>query len=236
MQEQETGLAAAPCSAVLEGFVKLGEEYRQHHDLGDGFHKRVRGFFLKSLARAYWEPTRQYMATTSWPVAAACELAGVDPSTPTRWDRMVPDYTTICLLFARCDLDMRGVPFPRGHEAFRRAFFKTLEYIRAEELSQRQLASLDNERWECLRLGLGSQAVLDAVTVDDNPKSRSLKAKELRKNFRAAAETIATEMGRQFPAGSIKNAEGVEQTIGDWLIPWVLFYTVVPYVWKGQAL
>jgi benzoate transport len=58
----------------------LGEEFREQKRLGVGFSKEIRGFFLKSLARAYWDAIRQYMVSQGQPPVRACKTAGVNPS------------------------------------------------------------------------------------------------------------------------------------------------------------
>jgi hypothetical protein len=233
-------LATLSMREVLEGFKKLGIELRGSRGLGDDFSKRVRRLLAKSIAREYWFPTREHMARAGLPVRKACKVAGVDPSTPTRWDEMVPDYTTICTLFARCDLDMNDVPFPKGHDAFLAAFFTTLKFIRDQELKEKPSASIDRERWECLRHVMLSQAIIDAMTVAIDPVMsggyrESSKATTLKENLGSALEMIAAKVAKRFPAGSIKNAADVQTTVSDWLIPWVLFYTVVSSVPKDHA-
>jgi hypothetical protein len=138
---------------------------------------------------------------------------------------MVPNYATICLLFARCDLDMKGVAFPAGHEAFRTAFFKTVEHIRSRYLGENS-GQFDDEAWECLRLVLRSQPVLRAFEVTDKREDRN--TSEFKNTLRRSAAAIAVDIERRFPAGRVKEAADVQQIVGEWLIPWVLFYTVVP--------
>jgi hypothetical protein len=226
MQEPATSLCP-----VLDGFVKLGQEHREQKGLGTGFHKDIRGFFLKSLARRYWNPTRRYMSESGWSVAKACKAAGLDPSTHTRWDEMVPNLETICLLFARCDLDMKGVPFPTGHEAFKAALLKTVEHIRSSYLGE-QPAQLDEEALECLRQVLRSQAVLE--TIKEIEKLEAGDAKGVKERLRQAAEVIAEELSKRFTAGLIKHAAGVQRVITDWLTPLVLFYTVILPAQRGS--
>lgn len=99
-----TRVAATTVHApAYEGFVKLGREYREVNGLGAAFDEDVRGAFLNSLSRAYWRPTREFMASNKWPAAKACEAAGVNPSTCHRWNtgETLPSYATVCLLFAR---------------------------------------------------------------------------------------------------------------------------------------
>lgn len=252
--------AAASHVPVLEGFVKLGREYRDANGLRDTFDDDVRTVFLTSLSRAYWRPTRDFMATNKWPVAKACEAAGVNPSTCHRWNtgETVPSYATVCLLFARCDLDMKGIPFPAGQEAFRLAFFKTLDHIwlvlatpsfmeaisadgrpaagdlrtRREELARAKgLVELDEEAWECLRLVLRNEAVLAAAQAVEAPAGDRDGAVEA---VRQAAESIAGEMATRYPSGRIRDAAGVHRTVSEWLIPWVLFYTVIPPALRGN--
>jgi hypothetical protein len=230
MLEPTTVATAATQAPTLDGFARLAEEYCEQKGLGAGFQKEVRGFFLKSLARTYWDSLRRYMASTTWPVAKACKAAGLDPSTHTRWDQMVPTFETICLLFARCDLDMKGVGFPTGHEAFRSAFFKTVEHIRSKYLHNAP-SRLDEDAFECLRQVLHSQAVLEALQVTEKPAARD--AKEVMERINQAAEAIAAGMRTRLPKGRINDAATVQQAIADWLIPWVLFYTVIPSAQRG---
>jgi hypothetical protein len=138
---------------------------------------------------------------------------------------MVPNFETICLLFARCGLDMKSVGFPTGHDAFRSAFIKTVEHIRSRYLDNTP-ARLDEEAFECLLQVLRSPAVLKAIQVTG--KSSAGDAKEVMEKLRQAVESIAAEMGTKFPKGRIRDAAAVQHTIEDWLIPWALFYTVIP--------
>jgi hypothetical protein len=252
--------APAVQASMLEGFVKLGREYRAVNGLKQAFDDDVRGVFLNSLSRAYWQPTRDFMANNNWPVAKACKAAGVNPSTCHRWNtgETVPNYATVCLLFAQCDLDMRGVRFPTGQEALRLAFFKTLDHIRLglatpsfleviraggrpasddlrsrrEELARsKDLVEFDEEAWECLRLVLRNDAVLKAVQAAEHADGDPHGAAEA---MRQAAESIASEMTTRYPAGRIRDASGVQRTVSEWLIPWVLFYTVIPPAQRGD--
>jgi hypothetical protein len=143
---------------------------------------------------------------------------------------MVPNFETVCLLFARCDLDMKGVRFPSGHEAFRAAFSKTVEHIRSRYLGERA-TPLYPESWECLRLVLRDQAVLDSIAGTE--KAAGGDARGVLERLRHAAGAIAREVETRFPTGRIKDAEGVQRTIGEWLIPFVLFYTVIPPAQRG---
>jgi hypothetical protein len=227
MSEPTKVTATAPPAPapVIDGFVGLGREYRDRKGFGLEFQKDVRGYFLKALARTYWNPVRSFMAQKKWPVAIACKAAGLDPSTHTRWDEMTPTFETICVLFARCDLEMKDVEFPAGHEAFRTAFFRTVEYIRSKHMKEPQ-SQLDEEMWECLRLVLGAPAVLEALQATGRSKSED--AKEVVERLRQAIEDLVAELVTRFPNGRIKDVAGAEKAISDWLIPWVLFYTVIP--------
>jgi hypothetical protein len=225
MPKPTTVATAATQAPPLDGFARLAEAYREQKGLGAAFLKEARGFFLKSLARTYWDSIRRYMAGTTWPVAKACKAAGLDPSTHTRWREMVPNFETICLLFARCDLDMKSVGFPTGHDAFRSAFIKTVEHIRSGYLGNTP-ARLDEEAFECLLQVLRSPAVLEAIQVTE--RSPAGDTEEIMEKLQQAVESIVAEMGTKFPTGRIKNAAAVQRTIADWLIPWALFYSVIP--------
>lgn len=81
----------------LDGFLSLAREYCEENGLGSKFQRETRGYFLKSLARSYWNSIRHYMAGTEWPVPKASKAAGLDPSTQTRWDEMIqPSRPSAC--------------------------------------------------------------------------------------------------------------------------------------------
>src|SRR4051812_36814042 len=101
--------AAIPVTVVEHppspGLVALGEEYMRKEGLGVPFRKRVNKRYLWAVGRAYWDAIRSHMTATKCPVATACKKAGVDPSTPTRWDKTNPHFETICLMLASSDVD-----------------------------------------------------------------------------------------------------------------------------------
>lgn len=153
---------------------------------------------------------------------------------------------------------MKGVPFPAGQEAYRVAFFKTLDHISllietpafleaiktgsrpaADELKSRRdelarvntFRELDEEAWECLRAVLRSDAAMKAVEAAGRPAAEAAPAGD---GLGLAVADIAAEMTTRFPAGRIRDAEGVRQTLSQWLIPWVLFHTVIPLGHRGS--
>jgi len=224
-----------PQAPALDGFLALAQEYCEENDLGAGFQKEVRGFFLKSISRSYWESIRRFMAGTAWPVAKACKAAGVNPSTHTRWDEMTPTFETICLLFARCDLEMKNVEFPSGHVALRSAVLKTIEHIRCTYLGCSP-ARLDDEIFECLRQVLINPAVLKVLRDVEKPPPEGTPeedAANLLEEFGRAADSIASALSHKFPGGRIHSRGAVQQAIDDWLIPWVLLYGALPPAQRG---
>lgn len=218
---------ATPQTLPLHGFLSLAREYCEETGLGLAFQKEVRGFFLKSLARGYWDSMRRYMASSAWPVIKACKAAGLDPSTHTRWDEMIPTFETICLLFARCDLEMKDVAFPNGHAALKSAFLKTVEHIRSKHLKE-STARLDDETFECLRQVLTNPVVLRAVEKPSPAGEQEEDAMDLTAEFGRAMEAIACALRDKFPSGRIRSGAAVQQAVDGWLIPWVLIYIALP--------
>ena len=212
-------------SRVLEGFLALGKAYRQEHGLGPAFEKEVKSFLAEAVAGEYWEPIRQYLRQSQHSLKDAGEAAGLNRSTISRLLRnetsaIVP---TICLIVAWLGLDMKDVDFPTGRDARRRVFLRTVGYIRTRlpegERGEEGAAPFDDEAWECLRLALSSPAVQEAVKAGGD--------------VNAAVESVAREWCRRGRGGRVKDGEDVRRVFREWLIPWALFYTVVPYAERG---
>lgn len=206
--------------------ISVGKEYCEQNNFPSSFSKETKGYFLKSLTRAYWMPIRQYMGSTQWPVAKACKIAGLDPSTPTRWDKMTPTFETICLLFARCDLDLGAVKFPNGHAAFKAAFLRTIEFIRLKYLDGRQ-ARLDDETFECLRQVLLTPAIVNYLQTPDSQFSIDDDSIQI-DDFEPVAAAISSSLRTKYPSGNIRTSAAVQSAIDEWLIPWVLIYVALP--------
>lgn len=223
----------SPEAPELDGLLFLAKEHCEQNGLGSSFQKETKRYFLKSLARCYWMPIRQFMATTAWPIAKAAKAAGIDPSTPTRWDTMIPNFETVCLLFARCDLDLTAVGFPNGHAAFKSAFLKTIEFIRFKYVDGRE-ARLDDETFECLRLVLSSTAFLNGLQVNESAPTEDADDEFPIEEFRTEAEMIASALRSKYPRGKIRSCAAVQQVTDDWLIPWVLIYIALPPAKRGE--
>jgi hypothetical protein len=130
------------------------------------------------------------------------------------------------LLFAWSGLDMKGVAFPDGGEALWRAFFRAVEQVRrclSESDANDAESTFDRQQWECVRLALSSTAILEALRASEGQEGR----------LAAAAEGVARDLGALFPKGRIQDGPGVQRVLGTWLIPWVLFCTVIPYDQRG---
>jgi hypothetical protein len=216
------------CSPALDGFLALGREYREEHGLGNTFDRNVRNAFLEALASEYWKPIKDYLVQNRCPPRAAAAAAGFNRSTSSRWVRSetVPSYPTICLLFAWSGLDMKGVAFPDGREALWRAFFRAVGHVRrclAENDANDAELTLDRQQWECVRLALSSTEILEALRASEGQGAR----------LAAAADGVARDLGALFPKGRIRDGQGVQSVLQDWLIPWVLFCTVIPYDQRG---
>jgi hypothetical protein len=216
------------CSPALDGFLALGREYREEHSLDNTFDRNVRNAFLEALASEYWKPICKYLVQNRCPPSAAAAAAGLNRSTSSRWVRSetVPSFSTICLLFAWSGLNMKGVTFPDGREALWRAFFRAVEHVRrclAESDANDAESTFDRQQWECVRLALSSTAILEALRASEEQGTR----------LAAAADGVARDLGDLFPKGRIRDGPGVQRVLQDWLIPWVLFCTVIPYDQRG---
>jgi hypothetical protein len=216
------------CSAVLDGFLVLGREYREKHSLGNTFDRDVRNAFEEALASEYWESIRQYLVQNRRPPKSAAAAAGFNRSTYSRWVRSetVPSFPTICRLFAWSGLDMKGIAFPDGREALWRAFFRAVTHVRRclpESNANDAEPAFDREQWECVRLALSTTAILEALRASEGQEIR----------LAAAADGVARDLGALFPKGRIRDGPGVQRVLQDWLIPWVLFCTVIPYDQRG---
>jgi hypothetical protein len=190
----------------------------------------VRNAFLEALASEYWKPIQQYLVQSRCPPAAAAAAAGFNRSTSSRWVRSetVPSFPTICLLFAWSGLDMNGVAFPDGRESLWRAFFRAVAHVRRclhESNANDAEPAFDREQWECVRLALSSTAILEALRASEGQETR----------LTAAADCVARDLGALFPKGRIRDGPGVQRVLQDWLIPWVLFCTVIPYDQRGPS-
>jgi hypothetical protein len=215
-------------SPALNGFLALGREYREEHSLDNTFDRNVRNAFLEALASEYWKPISQYLVQNRCPPAATAAAAGLNRSTSSRWVRSetVPSFPTLCLLFAWSGLDMKCVAFPDGSEALWRAFFRAVEHVRgylAQSDANDAESTLDREQWECVRLALSSTAILEALRASEGQGAQ----------LAAAADGVARALGDLFPKGRIRGSPGVQRVLQDWLIPWVLFCTVIPYDQRG---
>jgi hypothetical protein len=216
------------CSSALDGFLDLGREYREAHSLDNTFDRNVRNAFVEALASEYWEPIRLHLVKRGCSPKNAAAAAGVNRSTSARWVRgeTVPSFPTICQLFAWSGLDMKGVAFPDGREALWRAFFRTVEHVRqclAENDANDAESTFDRQQWECVRLALSSTAILEALRASEEQGAR----------LAAAADRVARDLGALFPEGRIRDGPGVQRVLRDWLIPWVLFCTVIPDDQRG---
>jgi transcriptional regulator with XRE-family HTH domain len=224
-----TNMALPFGSRVLDGFLALGHEYRREYDLDELFDKGVRNCLSEALVRQYWGPIHQFLVRNHISAKDAGAAAGVNRSTYTRWMKSEthPSFPTICQIFAWAGLDMKGVPFPGGREALWQAFFRALEEIRqrlpTRSRGQKDVPLLDAEQWECLRMGVCSEAVLEGLRAGVAGRER----------LRAATDGLASDLARRFPGGQLRDGAVVRRVFDDWLIPWVLFYTVVPYDEKG---
>jgi hypothetical protein len=121
---------------------------------------------------------------------------------------------------------MKGVAFPDGREALWQAFFRAVEHVRrclAESDANEAQSTFDRQQWECVRLALSSPAILEALRASEEQGAR----------LAAAADGVARDLGALFPKGRIRDVPGVQRVLQDWLIPWVLFCTVIPYDQRG---
>jgi transcriptional regulator with XRE-family HTH domain len=219
--------ATPPRSRILEGFLALGHDYRHRHGLGAEFDRDVKNFFAEAVSGEYWGPIRQYFARNHYSLKDAGAAAGINRSTVSRLLRSEtsPSFSTICLMFAWLGLDLKGVAFPAGPDALARAFVRTVQYLRGRlPEAERGVPELpfDAEQWQCLRLGVASEAILHALRPGEEPG-----------RLTAATDGVAGELVRLFPGGRIKDGAAVREVFQNWLISWVLFYTVVPFAERG---
>ncbi len=230
-----------PDQELFDGFVQLGWEWREAENFGEKFKKDVWSFFLKSLVQSFWRPMRKSMAEQGCHLQEAGKRAGINRSTLSRWSKEehTPEFYNVCLIFARNDLDLNKVQFPVGHEAFREALFKTLKLIAAKiqkspQTRQNTPELFTAEHWECLWHILQSQPILNALRGNSTDESSHLNAfqETLGKEFTKITEKLSV----RFPNGQIQTISDVKLTVSAWLIPLVLFYTVVPYEMKGEGI
>jgi transcriptional regulator with XRE-family HTH domain len=220
----DTSTPPRPC--VLDGFLALGDDYRRRHDLGTEFDKDVKSFFAAAVAGEYWAPIRQYFAQNCVSLKEAGAAAGINRSTVSRLLRREtnPSFGTVCQMFAWLDLNPCAVPFPDGRDALARAFVRTVAFLRGRlpeaERGAADPGPFEEEEWDCLRLGVCSEAILEALRAGEDEKPGKLAA---------ATEGVAADLARRYPNGRIKDGAAVRRVFQDWLIPWVLFYTVIKF-------